>query len=210
MSCPSASRVNLMTMILNCKDHDNYRVNLESISISSWSAGVGGMQAERQLKDDKMIFSIITMVVTFNIINNMNISNKIHTYISWASKRRSWARVLQIPQDQCFQDPTRLWSGSSVPHRLGPLVSVGSPRPQLCNAVERFRRALSRPRASKSNQANINLWNYTWTGWGWPSFMRWLSMEGTVARSSSGSSSSAPSLLVYLAASLRLNKLECL
>ena len=67
----------------------------------------------------------------------------------------------------------------------------------------RFRRALSRPRASKSNQANINLWNYTWTGWGWPSFMRWLSMEGMVARSSSGSSSSAPSLLVYVAANLR-------
>ena len=100
--------MNLMMMILNCKDHDDYRVNLESISMSLWSAGVGGMQAERQLKDDKMIFSIITMVVTFNIINNMNISNKIHTYISWAPKRRSWARVLQIPQDQCFQDPTRL------------------------------------------------------------------------------------------------------
>ena len=207
MSCPSASRVNLMTMILNCKDHDNYRVNLESISISIWSAGVGGMQAERQLKDDTMIFSNITVVVTFIIIN---ISNKIHTCISLAPKRRSWARVPQIPQGQCFQDPTRLWSGSSVPHRLGPLVSVGSPRPQLCNAVERFRRALSRPRASKSNQANINLWNYTWTGWGWPSFMRWLSMEGMVARSSSGSSSSAPSLLVYVAASLRLNKLVCL
>ena len=210
MSCPSASQVNLMTMILNCKDHDYYRANLESISISIWSAGVGGMQAERQLKDDKMIFSNITVVVTFNIINNINISNKIHTYISWAPKRRSWARVPQIPQGQCFQDPTRLWSGSSALHRLGPLVSVDSPRPQLCNAVERFRRALSRPRASKSNQANINLWNYTWTGWGWPSFMRWLSMEGTVARSSSGSSSSAFSLLVYVAASLRLNKLVCL
>ena len=77
-------------------------MNLESISMSIWSAGVGGMQAERQLKDDKMIFSNITVVVTFNI------SNKIHTYISWASKRRSWARVLQIPQGQCFQDPTRL------------------------------------------------------------------------------------------------------
>ena len=29
------------------------------------------MQAERQLKDDKMIFSNITVVVTFNIINNI-------------------------------------------------------------------------------------------------------------------------------------------
>ena len=71
-----------MTMILNCKDHDNYRVNLESISISIWSAGVGGMQAERQLKDDTMIFSIITLVVTFNINNNIKTSNKIHTCIS--------------------------------------------------------------------------------------------------------------------------------
>ena len=207
MSCPSASRVNLMTMILNCKDHDNYVswVNLESVSMSIWSAGVGRMQAERQLKDDKMIFSIILMVVTFNIINNIDISNKIHTCISWVSKRRSLAQVPQIPRDLCFRDPTRLWSGSSAPHRLGQLVWMGSPRPRLY-----FRQALSRPRASKSNQANINLWNYTWTGWGWPSFMRWLSMEGMVARSSSGSSSSAPSLLVYLAASLRLNKLVCL
>ena len=101
----------------------NYRVNFESISISIWSAGVGGMHSERQLKDDKMIFSIITMVVTFNIINNMNISNKIHTYISWASKRRSWARVPQIPQDQCFQVTTRLWSGSSQVHLL--LIDLG-------------------------------------------------------------------------------------
>ena len=42
------------------------------------------MHSERQLKDDKMIFSNITVVVTFNIINNINISNKIHTYIRWA------------------------------------------------------------------------------------------------------------------------------
>ena len=83
-------------------------MNLESISMSIWSAGVGGMQAERQLKDDKMIFSIITMVVTFNIINNNNINNKIHTCISWPPKRRSLAQVPQIPRDLCFQDPTRL------------------------------------------------------------------------------------------------------
>ena len=83
-------------------------MNLESISMSILSAGVGGMQAERQLNDDKMIFSIITMVVTINIINNINISNKIHTCISWPQKRRSLAQVPQIPRDLCFQDPTRL------------------------------------------------------------------------------------------------------
>ena len=112
MSCPSASRVNLMTMILNCKDHDNYRVNLESISISIWSAGVGGMQAERQLKDDTMIFSNITVVVTFIIIN---ISNKIHTCISWAPKRRSLAQVPKIPLDltQLASDQSYLHRGSS-------------------------------------------------------------------------------------------------
>ena len=73
--------MNLMMMILNCKDHDDYRVNLESISMSIWSAGVGGMQAERQLKDDTMIFSIITLVVTFNINNNIKTSNKIHPHL---------------------------------------------------------------------------------------------------------------------------------